>query len=175
MVGRAVLSFMFMVHVGILFVPPVSLGASPSAMHCTLNAAASRRHDERSGWSGPVPRWGQRADRSIAFEIASGAEATTKAVLFSGFIFSQLETNTPHVQAIVGATDSNGQRLEGYPRQAMLIQRSSRAVFFLWEAAADEFYTAAIHFKSRKAAINGVSSGFDLYSVGASAWTADCE
>jgi hypothetical protein len=162
------------IALGIVLSSGLSIAASPSAVHCTLNAAANRSYDEKLKWVGPIPKWGQAPDTSAAFDIVTGAEATSERVLFSGFIFSQLETQTPHIRMIPSRLDSKGVPMEGYERSGAVIHRSQDALFFQWAGAADEFYTAVIHFGSRKAAITSVSTGV-AHSVGVTARTADCQ
>ena len=153
---------------------------APSVVHCTVNAHASRAFAEDIGWYGPHPKrddirasWKQ-PDTTKPFKVVVPTDDTDPFdVAYGGFIFSQLDTNRPHVRLIPLEKDSDGKPVPGYERDATVMKRTPLAIFFFWEGAPDEIYSAVLHLKSRKVAIGRTASG-TLVAIGVSGTTADC-
>jgi len=155
-----------------------SMAQTPTVVHCTVNAKASRGFAEDIGWYGPHPErddvrdsW-EQPDASKPFQVNV---MPSEVIFFSQYIFSQLDTEHPHVRAIFNPdlTPPDGEPRRGYEREATVIRRTPFAIFFFWEGAPVTIYSVVLHLDSLKAAIGGTSSGA-LVTIGVSGITADC-
>lgn len=146
-----------------------ALADQPSILQCVINASADRSHDSIRQWVGPLPEPGKAPDRSILFEISKGGTE-------SGFIFADLDTETPRIRPVMSWKNKETNAPEvGAEKKARVFRRTDRAIFFSWEFAPDEFYTAVLHLSSRKAAISQISTcRGSLCDVDIKAMTADC-
>ena len=163
---------------GMLVLPSLtgtSLAQTPSVVHCTVNARATRAFAEDIGWYGPLPdidSLGRKPpDASKPFQLFV---APSEEIFFSEYIFSELDTEQPHVRAIPHpGILSDGQPLRGNEREATVIKRTSSAIYFIWEGAPGEMHSVVLHLESLKVAIGRTSSG-PLVAIGVSGFTADC-
>lgn len=147
-----------------------SQAQTPTVVQCIVNAYAGRAFTERiGGWHGPLPELGGQPDPDEPFEVLVDDIAD---VTFDGYMFSQLDTDRPHVRPL--HKDSKGNPIPGYERDATVIQRTPEAIFFLWHSTSDEFYSAVLDVKNLKAAIGRTSSSV-LGIIGVSVSTADCQ
>lgn len=154
---------------------------TPTVIQCTVNAKASRSFADDIGWYGPLPdRDGvqfRQPDKAQPFRVVVPNEETDiNDILFDGFIFSQLDTQNPHVRLVPFEKDSTGKPVPGYERDATVIQRTPDALFFVWEGVpAREVYTVVLHLKSLKAAIGRTSFSEIFPGVSIGGMTADCQ
>ena len=167
----------------LLIMGPTLTAQTPSSIHCTVNAQTSRSFADDIGWFGSHPdrsrtsegqKW-DKPDPQDPFQVEVFIPTTQTALphaLFAEYIFSQLDTDTPHIRLIPFSTNS------GYERNARVIQRTSDplAIHFVWEGVPNkEFYTVALNLKSFKAAIGRTNvSNIIPGGVGVAAITADC-
>ena len=150
-----------------------SQAQAPSAVHCTVNAKASRVFAEDTGWYGPIPKRDENPDASKPFDVIVGL-TDPEGLLFHEFIFSQLDTDHPHVRPIRHKKYAALGSI--YEREATVIQRTPSAVFFSWRGVLDqEVYTAVIHWKSLKAAIGRTGFSDAFLGVVVEGITADCQ
>ena len=150
-----------------------SQAQAPSAVHCTVNAKAGRAFAEDIGWYGPIPERDENPDASKPFDVIVGL-TDPEGVLFHEFIFSQLDTDHPHVRPIRHKKYAALGSI--YEREATVIQRTPSAVFFSWRGVlAQEVYTAVIHWKSLKAAIGKTGFSDAFPGVVVEGITADCQ
>lgn len=150
-----------------------SQAQAPSAVHCTVNAKASRVFAQDIGWYGPIPERDENPDASKPFDVI--VEPTDPdGVLFHEFIFSQLDTDHPQVRPIRHEKYTALGSI--YEREATVIQRTPSALFFSWRGVLDqEVYTAVIHWKSLKAAIGKTGFSDAFPGVAVEGITADCQ
>jgi len=167
-----------------LLMGPTLTAQTPSSIHCTMNAKAYRGYSDDMGWHGPHPdllkttpqgyKW-DKPDPKKPFDVFIPTTQTDLPALqptfVAEYIFSQLDTDTPHVRLIPFNKDHSG-----YERNARVIQRTSDplAIHFVWEGAPKEFYTVALNLKSFKAGIGRIHVGKRFGGVGVAAITADC-
>ena len=146
---------------------------NPSAVHCTVNAKASRVFAQDIGWYGPIPERDENTDASKPFDVI--VEPTDPdSLLFHEFVFSQLDTDHPQVRPIRHKKYAALGSI--YEREATVIQRTPSAVFFSWRGVLDrEVYTAVIHWKSLKAAIGRTGFSDAFPGVVVEGITADCQ
>jgi hypothetical protein len=92
-------------------------------------------------------------------------------------MFANLDKETPSVRPIMGWKNKETGTLEiGAESEARVFRRAEGAIFFMLEFAPNEFYTAVLHLRSRKAAVSRVDTcRWGLCDVGVQAITADCQ
>ena len=162
----------------------LSMAQTPTVVHCTVNAKASRGFAEDIGWYGPHPKrddvrnsW-EQPDTNQPFKVVVPTDDTDPFDLpWGGFMFSQLDTDHPHVRVIPFEKDATGKPVPGYERDATVIQRAPDAIFFIWEGVpSTEVYSVALHLKSLKAAIGTTNISQSIPGmVSVSGTTADCQ
>ena len=160
-----------------------SQAQTPTVVHCTVNAEAGRAFAEDIGWYGPLPERDEKPDASKPFQVDV---KPSEEIFYAEYIFSQLDTEHPHVKAIfnpewyrlpsgkIATISDSGKPSRSHEREATVIMRTPFALYFFWEGAQQEIHSAVLDFQSLKAAIGRTFSG-TLVTIGVSGATADCQ
>lgn len=151
------------------FIPPIAEGQElPTTLMCISNAKASRDfgYTEKK-WTGQK---GHHVEPDQPFQIA-GKNSKVADVYFvlRDKVFSDLNTQKPTVRSVTKFKDESEEAAEF---SAVVVSRTSDAVFLVWTNELNKVWLAAIDLIHRKAALTEVFQG--ITSVGGGIETLDC-
>jgi hypothetical protein len=151
------------------FIPPIANGQElPTTLMCISNAKASRDFGfTENKWTGQK---GHHLEEDQPFEIADkNSKVADTYFVLRDKVFSGLNTHKPIIRSVTKFKDETEEAAEF---SAIVVSRTSDAVFLVWTNEANKVWLAAIDLIHRRATLTEVFQG--LSSLGGGIETLDC-